>query len=1424
LGLGFNFGSQDKGLGESIKTTSTGLGQISSAVTDIGLASAAMIFKPPNFGPSISMATSLASDMKLTTTNIEAFGVASNKVTSAALAGLNEQQKGFKGAQRRLSSAAFAMNMDVGNITESFVALQQAQVDVKKVGFKSLKEYQKFIEVTGVDSKKFAGSLGRLTNQMGFSEEQAGDLVKATAAIGKKFNIGREAVQGMAETVQLLNDNSNKLPKNWGPQRTAQFVKGATAFAGALTSVGLTSDEAMKASQGLTTALLKGETGLADLYSGVKGTMPDVAKVMMENLGDAKSAFASLQDDPAAFMQNMGGLVDDVRGMNLDDKALNKFRTQMETTFGKDTMAMFTKQGMGKMGPALEEASKPIEGQAEILQTLASKYKDGRTAAERFAIAQDRLLTKMKGINGVMQDQEYLKRYKKNTNELAKQLESTVAEGGPLGKFTAKLIEARVHGVGGMLASQSKWGMAIAELSNQFAPILRVLPGIGAALLALTSPFAILAAAVAGLYFVFKDLDKGANSIIQPWLDRLKNELPKVMAFVDKFFTKALSVIGPAIQKVVDKIPWGAVVKLLGKGLAFAADLSLKMFDAALNIGGKILSALGEVDWGKVGGTLGVYLGNAMLIAMEYAAKIILNLPLIIYKAVKGAIGLLVGLVDGLVAAVEKKFPIIGGAIKFVILGAKAVLIAFAALVLYALVTLIPTFYTAGIAMAASMWAAIAPVLLVIGALAAVGVAVYALYEGFKYVWTEVIGGWDGLKDAIGLGDETKQATLDVDAMAKNHAIALDRAHKAAVASAAGQIGSVKDLAGVADAEVKGLVESQIASGERVVTNTGKIIASSEAISKWSKDAEGNLVRINVALSDMSLAIIDIPEWNKAVVAVDKVQSAIAKYGRGSKEATAATDEWVKSNKEFTKVQGYSMEQAANWNQTISEQLSIEDTLLDSVGEYNRAYATDLQDRINSAAQAIGEETKHIMGSHNLRLIAMKAAGKQETAAYRAELAARDAEMGLVNEKMKQFVGNIKNEAELVVGHIGATMESLGQKSKEGLALSARAAKLWANSTIKDASRTLAGVTSIKEKERKMIMAKIQNIADLQEQRVREESRSFKGSAAELDAHLKGVRKEYTDLSKEVTDLAIETQQNLALGLTEGYDKGLKAIEVRAAKAGIKINEGVTKGSDKIVKELGVSSKVAAGMVKTIAGINPKRFRKNVTAVSKAMKGFMKGFMADATKMMEGLATNINLVWETIEKGLADNEMLVSGWSGKASMHIQKYWQVSIGEAGKAVVAFLGFISKMQVRFKALAQSVNLMNLLASPSQIDLWASTVVSSLAVAMRGGKVADQMIGAAYNRAIASASIIESSVATPDGGGSGSGGGVGSAASASLIRSINEPTWTDPKSHIPTTLTDMNENIRKLAAALGATPEGAGSDLGSKGKTQPGRGSGP
>lgn len=1404
--MGFNFGSQDKGLADSIKTTTTGLSQIGLGIAQISMSSAKMAFKPPNLGPAIGQATALASDMKLTTTNIEAFGVASNKVTSAGLAGLNMTEKELRRAQKSITSGSFAMNIGAEGMTQSLVALKQAGVDIEKVGFTGgLQEFQKFVEVTGADSTKLASALGVMGKQMKFSDKQTEETLKSVAAIGKKFNIGREAVAGMSETVSMLNEQGNLFTKNWSPERSARFIKGTTTMAGAMASLGFSAEDAMAGSRGLTKALLAGETGMKSLYSGLSTDIPDGMNVLTQHLGSIPEAMNMMAESPDQFMLKMGGLVDQVKGMNLDSNAMDRFNQQMAATFGPEVQALLN-QGLDKVGPAINEANDPIEGQAEVLQTLAKRYKDGRTMAERFAIAQDRLVTTMKGVTGVMSDQAYLKKYKQNTKELAAQLETVAAKGGPLGTFTQRLIEARVHGIGGMLASHTKYGMAISELSNQFAPILKVMPGIVAAFGALASPLVLVTAAVAGLYFVFKDLAKGSNSIVQPWIDKLKGELPKIMETVENVFSKAMSIIGPVITRIVDSIPWGKVAELLGKGLSFAAQLSLKLFESVLNIGGKILSALGGIDWNGVGATLGKYLGQAGLIAMAAVWKIFLHLPEIIYKSVKGALGLIVGLVDGIVEAIHTKFPLLGNVIKVVVMAVKGLLIGLTLLTLYVVATMIPAFISAGISMAASMVPFIVAAAPVIAVIAAIGIAIYGLYKAAEYVYDNIGAIASGIGDFFSdlIGGGAKQAELDVEAMARNSAIALEKAHREAVASAAKGIGSIEQLASVTDMEVKALVDSQIASGEKVVTTTGKIIAAGDAIYKWAKNAKGEIVRVHVALADMNLAVVNIESWQSATAAVDKVRKAVDTYGMSSKEAGEATAEWVKYNREFTKTHGYSAEKAAEFNKVIGQQLAIGDDLMASVGKYNAAYASDLQTRINEQATLIGQETADIMTHHDLRLAAMEAAGKKGTVAYQIELDARATAMDAQNVRMKNAALAIEDEASLITGSIGAMLKSVEGNADKSMSLASRASRTWSNSTLNAATRTMDGLKNIQGKERDMVLEKIKIIANLQESATNEAiaNRGNKTAAA-LDAEVAAIRTKYEGLSKDVTRIAGENSENLALGLSEGFDRGMVGVVAKAKADGITLETEAAERGGQIVKAMGVSSKVAAGMVDSISNINPRDFKRNLEAVERGMKKFMGTFIKQATEMMDGLADSVNSVWDEMTKGLATQETLTAQWSDKAEQHIKDYWYVSVSEAGRAVVAFIGFVASMQGKFVALAQSINLMDLLASPSQIDLWASRVVSALAVAFKGGKAADAMIGAAYNKALAMSAVVGSASASPEGGSS-SGGGLAQAASENLRSTINNPDWAEEGALIPGYLRDINMSIQTLASAMSSGGE--------------------
>ncbi len=136
------------------------------AVKTAGMGIGRMALKMPQIGPMAGQIQSMANDYKITTTNIEAFGVAANKVTSAQLAGMNMTGKELRKTKSRLAGIAFGLNAPIDQVTESFISLQQASVDVRKVGFKSFEDYQKFVSAAGIDSKEFAISLGQMGKQL----------------------------------------------------------------------------------------------------------------------------------------------------------------------------------------------------------------------------------------------------------------------------------------------------------------------------------------------------------------------------------------------------------------------------------------------------------------------------------------------------------------------------------------------------------------------------------------------------------------------------------------------------------------------------------------------------------------------------------------------------------------------------------------------------------------------------------------------------------------------------------------------------------------------------------------------------------------------------------------------------------------------------------------------------------------------------------------------------------------------------------------------------------------------------------------------------------------------------------------------------------------------------------------------------------
>jgi len=1561
LGLGFSLGAQDKGLAGAIKETSSGLMDISKSVIGIGLASAKMVFTPPNLKPAIGMAQTLANDVKLNTTAIEAYGVAASKTTSAGLAGLNLTEKQLRRAQSTISSTAFALNVPVENVTKSFAALTQAGIDTNKMadyGFDSFSDFQKVMEVTGTNSDEFAASLGTMNKQLGMTKGQIKNSVQAVAAIGKSMNIGRQAISGMSETVKILNANANLLPQQWSPARMDKFLKGTTIVAGALTSIGMTADEAMGASRGLTQALLKGQKNMSDTFAGLKDDLGNEMDVLTQNFGSADEAFKMLQESPDQFMLKIGKVVDQVNKKVTDPQALNRFRSQMEATFGPQVMAAFQKKGYGQLAPMIEKANKMADDGGKALKSLAQAHQDGRTYAERFGWAQDMIQTKLKQVKGVMSDDKYLKEYVKQGKQFTDWAAKTAAKGGPLGKMTDMLIEVKNRGFGGFLAAHSKFGFAMSETIKMLQPTLQYLPALSVAFRALMNPMGLVIAAVAGLYFAFKDLNKGANSVLRPMIDKMVKEAPvflkKVWGFIQEVgrtifkviqsidwdkvvdvimeglsaifdfvanidwggiaqtlmdalgkvvdfafkvidridWNKVGQVLGVILSKAVDvalalvgavfnlaerigewlagidwkgvitrigdalvmifdkaadflgKINWGKVGTILGDILIKAMEVALLLLQKAFALGERIVRWLGDIDWTAVGQKLGYYLAAAADLALQAVAlvfqkiwQIFTHIPEIMAKAWQMAVDFVVGLLDGIRDYLVNKFPSATKPIVFIFEMIKAA------------VKIVGGAFKLA-------WEAIGAVLgfiwdIVKGIAKVVGFVLNAAWQVTKatigFIWDILKGiynvistivhavgdalGWafGKIKDAVGwIYDKLSAVGGVIGSVVSGIGGALSKVG----GFFSGIGGSIKSLFSSSEkssgVSMQQLINKQMEANKKIIeeyhkrnielakkgderamkeegyvkTIEGNIIKSIDSLTQYTRDASGKIKETYVTAAAYSKGFVQGEAWEE----LEKMQEGIRKEGdalRGKnyKMGSKEQEKWMqdmdtmlagfdKQHEEYMKKFGVRWDIMYQANEQIKGQFAIETKLLDDAKAKSEGYYTTLTGLQKSLSKESGEL--------RLEMLKLEAQGKVGTEHY------MDIQKKYL-DSMADGKAKLDQYTTILAGNMHDALDKFAKDSNEYAQKAQVAAHIIAEGYKNSVTSMLAGLPEQSKATSDLVTSMMTELGNAQEKAVADFLKTTKLTGPALDAAVADITKKYKDQQDQVTSILKQNHEALMVGAQNDTLAALDKVKQGYAGMVKEVNAKTSEAAGEIQKQFGVSADAALESVNQIAAIDPNTFKKNMAVVKRTFMDFLAEMDAKGKKLLDNTTKSFNQLWETMNNGWKKHTELLTTYTDKTDQTLTKFWDMVTTKANNAVDQLMATTGSLSASFMALAKTINIMDLLASPDQITQWAAAVVSALAYAFRNGGAADAMISASYNKALQMASEIQTSAgapATPDTSKTSASPSSSSITAAQeLLRVMDYPKWaTDPKAAIPSELDEMNHNLKVMIELLG------------------------
>ena len=683
FGIGLALGLNDKDFSSGIKKASKTAQAFSSTLDGLkaaGAGAAGLIrsaLSAPgeivnSIRPAAAYVNSLANDYKITTTNIEAFGVAASKVTNATLAGLNLSTKESRKWKSTIASVAFSMNTDVGAVAESFKALEQSGVDVRKIGFKSFTEYQKFLSVTGTDAKQFAFTIGKMRSQFRFTDQQIKDTVETTVALGKRFNVGSEAVQGMAKTVAMLADEGASLWAELGPDKTKAFLQGTQSLSIAFMKAGHSAEEAQDLALGVGRAMIKGRAGVQELFNGLQDDLPEAMKTLTENFGNVEDAFSMLQQDPAKFTKTVAVVAKKIRDTAKSpeeaQERLARFSNQMTKSFGPQFSALIG----GSLDTTIDsfnaldkELNKPggLADKNGAIGKIAKNYQDGRTMTERLAISQDMFRTKLKKLMGET-DADFLKRYNHSADVTSKKLAEIAAKGGPLGKATAMFVEFANHGLGGVASKISKeYGPAMATLIQQFGPVLSHLMQLGPVLMALMNPFTLIIGAIAAVALYFHDAAKGGGKF-KSFVDSLIPKIADMAKKVFEFAKQILPKVGEAIIVGFKSIDWNQVAAFMEQVGKYVWAAFIKALEILGQLGVMLIELIKKINWTKVADVLYDGIKQVGILAGRALIYLVKEMPNITMKLLGFVKELLVRMWDDIGALIEKALAYVWEKIK----------------------------------------------------------------------------------------------------------------------------------------------------------------------------------------------------------------------------------------------------------------------------------------------------------------------------------------------------------------------------------------------------------------------------------------------------------------------------------------------------------------------------------------------------------------------------------------------------------------------------------------------------------------------------------------------------------------------------------------------------------------------------------------
>jgi phage-related protein len=509
------------------------------------------------------------------------------------IVGMNMSAKESNKWRRVIASNSYALNADMSQTAQHWAEFRKQGLDITKVlGGKGMaggiRTLIKFTALFGVEGKQMALMAAGLVKGFGFTQKQVRGLTADVYAMGKAFNVGKEAVQQMPGIMKLLNEELADFLKNATPKDidkyTKSIVKMAIAFKEGL---GTSMEDGTELAKNLFKVLMTERKSLIDKFRGLGDkSLSPLIKGLSEATGPAQ-AFQLVMKDLPKFIaglhkamekakkeggvmgveyQRLSGILNKVAGPDATYLAKGNWKKSAKAMSKLDKISMNTMANVKALTKAIEK-----------------NYKTGLTKGDAYT----RMLQEQERRLHALSEpklNEWIANQKKGFDTVFNSVQKLAAKSGPVGELTKRLLLVQRVGLSGFFGSKGMGGMApmLMKTLQTMGPMLAALAHMGVA-----------------LSMVGKLLLPGGIILVGLALfnEKLRKKLLDTVKKVWDFLAKKIPEYWPKLKKGIVELWKKAIV-----GVKWAMDVVSPMIV-------RLAEAIGKVDWGgltmKVVGYLG---------------------------------------------------------------------------------------------------------------------------------------------------------------------------------------------------------------------------------------------------------------------------------------------------------------------------------------------------------------------------------------------------------------------------------------------------------------------------------------------------------------------------------------------------------------------------------------------------------------------------------------------------------------------------------------------------------------------------------------------------------------------------------------------------------------------------------------------------